>query len=205
MRGRAWSRYGRVWARPRPCAIENWEHKFACSPWFGGLGRRWVGQLPPQATSWPDRRRSPSWRPRLLQDSPATFTVPRGSKAVLECLQRRSWSICPGCARWRGCSVTATSSLKVQEVGEPHLAVEPTTDDLRWFGVGLRCTRCCPTCACGSASTHAGEKEELPPSNSVVAVFQTDGRGGAGRRGTSLWGPRIPACRAACSGDLRRL
>ena len=92
-----------------------------------------------------------------------------------------------------------------QEVGEPHLAVEPTTDDLRWFGVGLRCTRYCPTCACGSASTHAGEKEELPPSHSVVAVFQTDGRGGAGRRGTSLWGPRIPACRAACSGDLRRL
>ena len=162
-------------------------------------------QLPPPATSWPDRRRSPSWRPRLLQDSPATFTVPRGSKAVLECLQRRSWSICPRCARWRGCSVTATSSLKVQEVGEPHLAVEPTTDDLRWFGVGLRCTRCCPTCACGSASTHAGEKEELPPSNAVVAVIQTDGRGGAGRRGTSLWGPRIPACRAACSGDLRRL
>ena len=173
-------------------------HVLACLHWR-------VPQLPPPATSWPDRRRSPSWRPRLLQDSPATFTVPRGSKAVLECLQRRSWSICPGCARWRGCSVTATSSLKVQEVGEPHLAVEPTTDDLRWFGVGLRCTRCCPTCACGSASTHAGEKEELPPSNSVVAVFQTDGRGGAGRRGTSLWGPRIPACRAACSGDLRRL
>ena len=54
-------------------------------------------------------------------------------------------------------------------------------------------------------TTHAGEKEEPPPSTSVVAVFQTDGRGGAGRRGTSLWGPRIPACRAACLGDLRRL
>ena len=28
-------------------------------------------------------------------------------------------------------------------------------------------------------TTHAGEKEEPPPSNPVVAVFQTDGRGGA--------------------------